>query len=52
MSSMRFSQNLITVILSNFLTMLILSLQFKPYDGATLLAGQTKENVKHLALEA
>lgn len=31
--------------------MSVLSLQFKPYDGATQLARQTMENMNHVALE-
>lgn len=48
---MRFSQDLITVLLSIILTMSVLSLQFKPYDGVTQLARQSKENMNHVALE-
>lgn len=48
---MRFSQNLITVLLSIILTMSMLSLQFKPSDGVTELARQTKENMNCVALK-
>lgn len=39
------------MLLSIILTMSILSLQFKPYDGATQLARLTMENMNHVALE-
>lgn len=48
---MRFSPDLIAVLLSTILTMSVLLLQFKPYDGVTQLARQTKENMNHVALE-